>query len=200
LALIVAVMVYAAFPRHPDLRAFDQGGLAQAETAMWRAYYDKRYLSLFAGLYGVARSQYGFSPFDSVMIALDAARAARAFQPSRSRAEANAALPMLVDYFGRLSAAAPVRFDDEAAAAAELDWWQARREAVGPDEYGLTIARVACMIHGVDNEAIRTSGVLRARAMEYRDRKADGIGEADWAAINNQLLAAYRLLKQAVGP
>jgi hypothetical protein len=49
------------------------------------------------------------------------------FSPT-SRSGAQAALPFLEEYFGLLAHATPVVLDIEA----ELDWWQARREAVTP--------------------------------------------------------------------
>jgi hypothetical protein len=58
---------------------------ARSETLMWRHYYERRYLSLVADLYVNSRTQYGFSPWESVKIAAAAARAAQAFQPSTSR-------------------------------------------------------------------------------------------------------------------
>jgi hypothetical protein len=198
LGLAAAATAYAIAPRKPDLFAFDPASIGRIETAMWRDYYEQRYLDLFAHLYDLSRTQYGFSPWDSARIAVAAARAAKAFQPSRSRAEANAALPFLVDYFRLLSIATPVRLDVDAPAAAELDWWQARREAAGPDTYGPTIARVTTLLYGVDNENIRESGVLRARAMAYRDVRAAGITDADWSAIGSQLTAAYGLLKKGL--
>src|SRR5207244_2949698 len=39
-----------------------------------------------------------------------------------------------------------VPVDTELAARTELDWWQARREAVPPQTYGRTIARVATLL------------------------------------------------------
>jgi hypothetical protein len=62
--------------------------MARSETMMWRHYYERRYLSLFADLYDNSRTQYGFFPWDAVRIAAAAARAARAFQPSTSRSGA----------------------------------------------------------------------------------------------------------------
>ena len=64
---------HAVFPRRPDLRAFDPAAMARSETTMWRHYYERRYLSLFADLYDNSRAQYGFSPWDSVRIAAAAA-------------------------------------------------------------------------------------------------------------------------------
>ena len=76
--ILVALGVYAAIPRRADLTAFDAGETARLETLMWRHYYDKRFVALFAGLYALARDQDGFSPLDSARIAVAAAHAARA--------------------------------------------------------------------------------------------------------------------------
>jgi hypothetical protein len=198
LAVLVALAAYAAIPRRADLTAFDPAETARLETLMWRHYYDKRFAALFADLYRLAREQDGFSPLDSARIAVAAARAARAFQPTTSRAEAQVAIPLLIDYFVALSYGAPEPVDTVAAARAELDWWQARREQARPDAYGLTIAQVTSLVYGVDDDDVRAFGVLRAQAMELRDGRGASITEADWAAIEQQLVAAYRHLKRAV--
>jgi hypothetical protein len=196
--LLVASALYACWPRQADVAAFDPDSMAWLETSMWRDYYEKRYLALFRDLYVVSRDQYNFSPLDSARIAYAAASAARSFQPSRSRAEAEAALPSLVSYFRILSAGSNIKFDVEDAARTELAWWQARREAVSPDDYGLIIARVAALVYGIDGKDVRQSGLVRAQAMAYRDRRGANITEADWLVINEQLRSAYGLLKQAL--
>src|SRR5690242_20401369 len=104
-ALLVAA--YAVWPRRADLRAFEPTGMAQLETAMWRGYYETRCPAQFYHLYEMSRTQFGFSPSDSLRIALAAARAAKAFQPTRSRAEAAKAMPELIVYYGLLRPAAP---------------------------------------------------------------------------------------------
>jgi hypothetical protein len=194
---IVAVL-YAAWPRKADLTVFESDAMARLETAMWRAYYEKRYAALFRDLYAVSRDQYNFSPLDSVRIAFAAASAARAFQPSTSRDEAEVALPSLVTYFRILSAGSQAAFDIDDAARTELAWWQARREAVPPEEYGAIIARVATLVHGIDSDDVRQAARVRAQAMAYRDQRGSDIGEADWSAIQEQLRAAYGLLKRAL--
>jgi hypothetical protein len=201
LALAIgAAGIYACWPRKADLRAFDAAAMARLETAMWRDYYEKHYPRLFYHLYEVSRAQFGFAPLDSVRIALSAAQAAKTFQPTRSRREADAALPYLVTYYRLLLPAAPVAFDVEAAANLELDWWQARREAVAPQSYGLTVAEVAALTYGKrrDDPVLRESGVARAEAMAYRDRRGRAMTAEDWSAIEAQLLRAYNLLKGAV--
>jgi hypothetical protein len=203
LALVFALVLsaYASWPRHADLRGFEPAEIARLETAMWRDYYDRRYPALFYHLYELSRTQFGFSPLESLRIALSAASAAKAFQPTRSRGEAAVALPELAVYYALLRPAAPVAFDVDKLARLELDWWQARREAVGPRDYGRTIAEVAALTYGKspDDQAIAASGVARAEAMAYRDARREGMTERDWAEIEGQLLQAYKLLKAGIG-
>jgi hypothetical protein len=202
LAIPVAALVgYACWPRRADLRIFDPAEMARLETAMWRDYYEKRYPALFSHLYESSRAQFGFSPFVSLRIALSAAQAARTFQPTRSRAEAEAAIPDLVTYYGLLREAAPVAFDSREIASRELDWWQARRESVGPQDYGVTIGQVAALTYGKpqDKPALRAFGIERAEAMAYRDAHGQAITEADWSTIETRLRDAYRQLKAAIG-
>jgi hypothetical protein len=199
-AVAALVAAYAVIPRQADLRSFEPSEMARLETAMWRDYYDKRYPALFYHLYASTRTQFGFSPLTSLHIALSAAEAARTFQPTRSRQEADAALPSLLAYYWDFAPAAPAAFDVADAARLELDWWQARREAVSPSAYGLTIARVAALTYGksADDAGIRDFGVARAEAMAHRDARGEGITEADWATIETHLVGAYRSLKASV--
>jgi hypothetical protein len=198
--MLALAAAYVCIPRHADLTHFEPNAMARLETSMWRHYYEKRYLPLFGDLYDVARREYGFSPLESVQLAVAAARAAKSFQPSTSRAEAEAALPALVSYFGILSDALPAPIEVQDAARTELAWWQARREAVSPEQYGLIIARVATLVYGVDGEDMRRSGVVRAQAMAYRDARDANMTEADWSVIADRLELAYRLLKKALPP
>ena len=127
-----------------------------------------------------------------------AAGATRTFQLSISQSEAAAALPQLRDYFRLVARASPLQVDIEAAARAELDWWQARRKVVRPEEYGLLIAHVSTLLYGINGEEVRRSGVLRAQAMQYRDDHGTTMRLADWAVIEEKLGIAYSLLKQAI--
>jgi hypothetical protein len=200
LALSIALLgaAYFSYPRQADLTGFDAAAMARLETAMWRDYYEKRYVALFRDLYNVGRNEYGFSPLDSVELAFTATRAAMTFQPSTSRAQAEEALPFLDSFFAILAQASKRPIEVEDVARTELAWWQARREAVPADQYGPIIARVATILYGVDGEDVRRFGMLRAEAMAYRDARGADITEADWARISERLEVAYGLLKNAL--
>jgi hypothetical protein len=91
-------MAYAAIPRHADLTRFDPAEMARLATAMWRHSYANATCRC-SSTYERSRREQGYSPLDSVRVAVAAARAAKAFQPSASRAEAEAASPYLVGYY-----------------------------------------------------------------------------------------------------
>src|SRR5262249_10761862 len=135
--------LYAVWPRPADLTAFDPDAMARLEAAMWRDYYEQRYAALFRDLYSVWRDEYEFSPLDSMRLAYAATSAARTFQPTQSRAEAEAALPSLVTYFRILAGGSRGKFDAEDAARTDLAWWQARRGAVPPARWGPSTAGAA---------------------------------------------------------
>ena len=46
----LVLAAYAAWPRQADLRRFEPADIARLETAMWRDYYEKRYVALFGHL------------------------------------------------------------------------------------------------------------------------------------------------------
>ena len=197
---LVCVALYWSIPRNADLRSFDPAKMAALETAMWRDYYDKRYLNLFFNLYLSSRGEFGFSPLDSMKIALASANAARTFQPTRSREEANAALPSLVSYYDLLARAAPAPFHAEQAARLELDWWQARREDVPPEIYGKTIAATSAMLYAKTDELMLQAGIERAQAMAFRDQHRNDMTDADWSEIELRLFKAYSKLQRSVKP
>jgi hypothetical protein len=105
-----------------------------------------------------------------------------------------------VTYYRLLASATSGGFDVEEAARLELDWWQARREAVGPGQYGVTVARVAAITYGRsrDDPSLLISGIGRAEAMAYRDARGQAMTDPDWSEIECRLRRAYRSLKAAV--
>ena len=196
----VLVAAYAAIPRHADLRAFDPAEMARLETAMWRDYYDKRYAALFYHLYEVNADPVRLLAVSEPAYRVQCRRGGPDVPADTVTAGGRCGPPALVAYYRDFAPAAPVTFDVEEAARLELDWWQARREAVGPQDYGLTIAHVTALTYGgsVGDAGIRQFGIARAAAMAYRDARGEGITEGDWAAIEARLAGAYRSLKASV--
>lgn len=197
--LLLAALTYALWPRTGDLRGFDVDAVARLETGMWRDYYAKDYKSLAQRLYSMYRDIYHFSPSDSAQLAYNAGQAAKVFQPTSSRAEAQVALPFLIRYYTLLRDKSGETFDVEKAATLELDWWQLRRENKTPQQYGEVVAEVSEVVFNAKNEHVTKSGIQRAVMMRYRDdRRNGGMKEEDWAHIEKNLIEAYRELKTGV--
>jgi hypothetical protein len=196
--VLAAAMLWAVIPGPDRFRTFDAQAVAHAETELWRAYYERRRLSLLSGLMLSAHRNFGLSPYDSARAGLAAAEAARTFQRSRSRAEARSALPTLTRYFEVLARATHSDFDPDEAARLELEWWQLRREADGYVAYAPAIAAATAYTRGVDARVLSDYARLRAEAMDLRDRQGRGIAEDDWRQVNSLLVQAYAELRRAL--
>ena len=203
LLLILLLLVglgYALWPRKGDLRNFDADAVARLETAMWRDYYAHDHTALAKKLYTLNRDQYHFSPADSAQLAYYAGKAAKLFQPTTSRTEAQVALPPLVSYFTLMQQSSGEVFDPAYAAQLELDWWQLRREKATPLQYGKVVAQVSEEIFQVKSEKITKAASQRAAMMGYRDTRRDGrMQPEDWALIEKNLIESFRNLKAGVG-
>ena len=197
--LLIAALVYAFWPRSGDLRGFDADAVARLETVLWRDYYERDYKDLSLQLYKLHHDLYRFSPADSVQLSIAAANAAKNFQPTTSRDEAQIALPELIKYYSILRDKSGESFDPAKVAAIELDWWQLRRETNAPEKYGPTVARVSEELFGIANPSITKAALDRARMMRYRDDRRDGkMQPSDWAHIEKNLIESYRELKNGV--
>lgn len=200
LAMAFAGLSYMCWPRHASLRRFDPNRVARLETDMWRHYYQKEYFDLFKCLYAVSREQYEFSPWDSLRLSYFAAEAAKVFQPSQNRREAEEAIPILENYYAVLRHYGGERFDVSKAARLELDWWQLRREKAAPAQYGAVIAQVTAELYATNSIAMQQSALLRAEMMHYRDEHSSNVMQIeDWDHIERGLRNAYQLLKSQVG-
>lgn len=198
-AAVAVLLAHALWPRDANLRGFDPTEVGRLETAMWRHYYQREHFALFRALYALSREEYGFSPWDSLCLSYYAAKAAAVFQPSRDRAAAERALPILERYFEVIRRRGEERFDVPKIAQLELEWWQLRRESVAPSDYGEVIARVSKELYGTENAELTQAALLRAEMMRYRDeRRAGPMGAEDWAHIENGLVRSYQLLKRGV--
>lgn len=197
--LVIVGLGYALWPRKADLRNFDADAVARLETAMWRDYYNHDQKALAMKLYTLNREQYHFSPADSARLAYYAGQAAKLFQPTTSRAEAQAALPMLVSYFTLMQGSSGEEFDPGKAAQLELEWWQSRRESSTPMQYSKVIAQVSEEIFHASNQRINKAANQRAAMMGYRDARRDGrMRPEDWALIEQNLIESFRNLKAGV--
>jgi hypothetical protein len=198
LALAAGLLLVVAQDRtaRPNPRGFDPQEMGRLESAMWRSYYDGRWLRLIGQTMQVSCGQYGFSWWDGARLSKHAAIAAMYF-----RRETNdpRCIGQLESYYGIVRHATRISFDVSEAARLELQWWQERRRDVPPAQYARTIARLSGFIHGVGEVEAMESALLRTQAMVYRDARRDGkMTDADWEEVSRQLTAAYTVLKNEV--
>jgi hypothetical protein len=192
-----------ARPRRVDIRVFDADEVARLETAMWRSYYDRRRLPLFAQLVALLRGQFHLQPLRAVTLAGLAARAAAVFQVGASHDDYRRALPYLERFSAGIRAVSEVPFDAVRAARLELEWWIVHREVEDhpPGELERALADLAAELYQVPAERLGLHAARRAEAMTIRDRtsrRAVGVLEDDWHRIEAVLWVAWKSLSDEV--
>lgn len=196
---IIGIAVAFAWFDHvssrPGIRGLDPGEMGKMESAMWRSYYEGKWVRLGWQTLDAAHRQHGFSWIDSLRMAAHAARAALYF---RKNSDDPRCLPELEAYYQIIRRAMRGTFDVSQAARLELEWWKERRRSIAPQEYARTIAKLTAMVYGVSEESVLPACILRAEAMAYRDARRDGkMADEDWAEISRRLETAYSKLKTA---
>ena len=192
-----------ARPRRADIRVFDPDEVARLETAMWRSYYDRRRLPLFAQLVSLLQGQFHLQPLRAVAMAGLAARAAAVFQVGSSHDDYRRALPYLERYYAGIRTVSEVPFDPRRAAALELEWWIIHREVDDhpPGDMEQALAELAAELYQVPAERLWTHAARRAEAMTIRDRTSRrdvGVLDDDWDRIEAVLWVAWKALADEV--
>jgi hypothetical protein len=182
---------------------FDPDRLATLETRMWKAYYRRQPLRLFAWLVLGLKEQARVSWPRALVASLWLTRAAAAF--SRAQGDYERFAPDIAKGYRLLGL--PLEVDAVEVARRELRWWVVRREiglAAG-EAAGDAITGLYAAIYQVPEGAVVEAGRLRGQAAEVRDRGAaadpdgaTGAGRAYWPEVARLLQASYRSLGAAV--
>jgi hypothetical protein len=201
IVVLIGVLVLAAAMtvracRRRDIRDFAPAEVARAEAAMWKAYYAGNREKLGLNLVLLLHDQYGLSFYRAKQIAAELGAAAMQFRATRADYE-DIVLPKLEKAYRLIRRSTGARFDPQAAAKAELDWWVARRTPGrnSPEAVGREIAQLYAVLYGSAQSSFEQAGVLRAQAAALRDLEGES---ADWPQIESLLRQSYQILKHAL--
>jgi hypothetical protein len=196
IVLVGGAYVLLARPaEHGSMRQFEPMRLANLETSMWQAYYQKQNVRLFSLLVVMLREQYHYSWTVAIREAFHLARAAATFGNARSNYEQ--VLPDLETAYAMVRDWEGARFDPREVAHAELAWWVARRipGQDAPEHVGELIADEYSLLYNVSKPSVMSAGLFRAQAGALRDAEARA---PDWTVIEQLLVRSYADLHRAV--
>src|SRR5579884_164955 len=185
--------------RPVEAAGFDPDRLAYLETAIWRAYYSRRWLGVLWLTLQLVHEQFRMPWPQAIQAAYFSTRAALAWAPIEHDDEVVKGwltrFYQVARRYGR-----GVRFDPLRTAGLELDYWIVHRELSGlmeaekgPLEQSLTALHAE--LFGLPLTATRASGVSRARAADAVDEITSGRSrdvDTAWALVERHLRDAYR--------
>ncbi len=175
--------------------SFNATALAQSETRMWKAYYDRDLLRLRGELRRMLREQFGLSRYRTWQVSARLATASLSFARSGD-GQAAEVLRDLTEAYRGIQAATGLDFDPAEAARAELGWWAARRTPGEnqPEQVGARIEALYAILYGHTNALIAQAALLRAEAAHVRDTRSD------WPEVERLLEQSYRSLLAGMLP
>jgi hypothetical protein len=201
IAIVLLVILIAAdlfAPWHTDLRKFEAAAIAELETDMWHAYYDKESFRLFRLLVKMLHDHQGFPYLQASYQAYLAAQAAMVFKKGHERKDFELALPYLIKYYDGIKRIGQLNCNPEQVAKAELEWWIIHRERLRYGEAALvkSVAVATGSLYSEDPEDLMEYAQARTDAMIIRDDEEarDNVSDQEWKQINTKLLYSYQSL------
>lgn len=185
---------------------FEAQALAQLETAMWRAYYDKRVVALFKLSLHMLQEQLGFNLAQALVGAYRLTAAAFVFKRGRKRADYEKALRWLVPFYRKAQQVHNGQWQPEEVARLELEWWIIHRHEFGlgnTSRLETSLAQLAGQLYHIPAKNLQKYGEHRAQAMlisdEINQRKSRGeVFEPNWKSIESALYQAFSSLSQQI--
>jgi hypothetical protein len=176
---------------------FDADRLAYLETAIWRAYYDRRWISVVSLTLQLVHEQFGLTWPRAIQAAYCTTRAAIAWAPANHNVER---VRLYLRRFYRIAR----QPNADHVGDLELDYWIVHRDLSGrPAAQKAPLERSLADLHaalfGLPREATAESGVARARAADVVDEITSGRSRhvaGDWARVEQHLRDCYRGLAQ----
>jgi hypothetical protein len=180
---------------------FDPLRLAYLETAIWRAYYDRRWLTVLRLTVQLVHDQFGLSWPRAIQAAYYTTRASIAWAPAQHDLDAVGQWLLRFYQLARTHGRS-VRLDPKRVADLELRYWIVHRDLSGRPLSEKTpledsLAELHSAIFGLPLDACSLSGVARARAADTVDEITSHRSPdvpLDWARVERHLRDAYTSL------
>jgi uncharacterized protein YndB with AHSA1/START domain len=182
---------------------FDPDRLASLETAIWRAYYDRRWPAVLWLTLKLVHEQFGLSWPRAIEAAYYTTRAAIAWAPVKHDV-GNVRDDLRRFYRVARRYGRGFRFDPALVAEQELEYWIVHRELSGKAESDKaplerSLAELHAQLFGISVQAAGPSGVARARAADAVDEitgRRSRDEDLDWARVERFLRDAYRAIAE----
>lgn len=180
--------------------SFDPDLVAHAETAGWRAYYDRRWPTMLRLMMQLSREQFHMPLLASLVAAYYTVQAGRHWIPGR--AEREKTRYFLTRFYRQASTHSGLRFDPSQAGAAELAYWDiARRikQGASRQEYVETMRMLHSIVFDITPKQAGESAELRVQANELVNEITAGIAQAperNWTELEQRLRQCYRSIQR----
>jgi hypothetical protein len=175
------------------IRPFDPNRVGAFECRAWVAYYQRRWLALLVASVGLVRAGFRMDWWRTLRGAWLVRRANQLWAPHPDN-DADGARRCMERFYRLLAETSGEDLDSAKAAALEVEWWRAHREAqyatdTGHEELVDALVELYAFVYATDAADVRRPAELRAEAMVVSDQWV-----AEGCADERPLIAQERAL------
>jgi len=156
------------------VRSFNPNRVGALECRAWVTYYQRKWFALLVTSVGLVRAGFGMDWRRTLRGAWLVLRANQLWAKEPQN-DPDGARRCMERFYRLVSEASGERLDTTKAAALEVEWWRAHREAQHtPDgsrqEVVDALVELYAFVYGADRAAVRQAAELRAQAMVVSDQ------------------------------
>ena len=154
------------------MRSFDPRAVGSLECRAWETYYRRQWAPFLLAAVGLVRAAFRMNWPRTLVGAWLVLRANQLWAPYPDN-DADGARAAMTRFYRLLRASERATFDPTRAAALEVEWWRAHRQAqhgtAPAEELVRALVDVYAYVYGAEPEALRLAAQLRAAAMVVSD-------------------------------
>lgn len=183
-----------------NLRDFDYQRVGKLDTAMWRAYYNHKFLSLFRLLFLLIKQQLHLNWFTTLRLAYYSAWAAADYRINRKNVNRKRVLKNITKFYKLVSDNATEPFNYGKTAELELKWWDTHRASKeNNEELEQSLAAAAAAMYNLNPALLKEYANYRAEAMILPRHQGDNDNDkTDWVRIEEMTIKSWSALYAAV--
>lgn len=193
--IVLAVVVYALWPRTPALNKPAPEKIAAQETKAWRALADGQGMAALYRYYLIYDLQYGFSPVRALSLAQQRTGAVGKILKAADEADMENNTRPLTEFYVIVKRDTGAEFDAATLARMDAAVWSSVASKAWGEGLAKQNAALFADLHGLTELQTAATGKLRAQAFEKAFSGSPSAG--DWSSVRSLLQQSYEALKSA---
>lgn len=196
LAIVIAVIAYALWPRDGSLQKWNPNAVAEAEATAWEALRSGNSLKASWNFYKIYDRQFSVSPITALNIARSQASSINSILRSPEPSDQERMIPSFVELNTRLRGDVKQEFDPAVAGRADYAVWVGVSEKADVDALSRLAAAQLAALFNQPIAAVTRAAELRGRALHAAFSQP--VESVSWDKVRADLTGSWEAIKATI--